>query len=184
MTMQKMIYGVLNGTVYVASGAALMRAIAAPVIMSTEPFTMGELRALIGPELAESLVLDAENDEVTVEDGAVERPIDDTQQLTADNIDQDRWEDITWIEHAMHEELPSVLRQDFGSPITFRGGYGLQEKDLEGIETFLRGEGYELHRDDSLIALIEDYDLKVARALEAKQKVIGYVGNWEEPQNV
>lgn len=180
-TPKKLIYGVWNGEVYAASGAALIRAIAAPVIMSCQEYTMGDLRKLVGAELADELVLapeeDPEEDELTLEEGVLQRPIADEQLLTVDNIFEDHVENVTWIENAMSDELPVRLRQTFGAKITYHGGYGLREADLPGIEELLREEGYQIFRDDDLIALIEDYDLTMARALAAREKIISYVGN-------
>lgn len=178
-TPQKLIYGVLNGTVYAASGSALLRAIAAIVLMSDETFTMGQLRNWFGARMAENLVLETEDDEDPSE-GDVERPIADDVVLTHDNIFEDLVEEYTWIEHAMWEELPRSVRA-LGAPPSYRGGLGLREDQLPEIERLLREEGCDILRDDAVIALIEDYDIGVEGLLEAKAALTVHVGSWEAP---
>ncbi|MBB5235569.1 hypothetical protein [Deinococcus budaensis] len=165
-TPSKLVYGVLNGTVYTASGPALLRAIAANVLISGEPFTMGQLRDWFGPRMVENLVLETEDDENPSE-GDVPRPIADDAMLTNDNISEEQLEDYSWIEHAMREELPgSVLA--LGAPPSYRSGLGLREDQLSEVERLLREEGFDIVRDDALIALIEDFTIGVDGLLEAK----------------
>lgn len=182
MTMaKKMIYGVLGnsesgppeGTVYVASGPALLRAIAAPVIMSRNPFTMGDLRALVGDEFADRLVYGVDPDEEQ-DDSCVQRPILDTVELSADNINEDLLEDYTWIENAMFDELPAIVIGLGTGGHGYRSALGLMADSLEEFERLMREEGFELVRDDQLIALVENYEGDLQRAFEAKEKIASY----------
>ncbi|MDL2343448.1 hypothetical protein QOL99_04695 [Deinococcus sp. MIMF12] len=178
-TPRKLVYGVLNGTVYAASGPALLRAIAGIVLRSDESFTMGQLRDWFGARMADNLVLETEEDEDPSE-GDVERPIADEVVLTHDNIFEDQVEDYTWIEHAMWEELPGSVRA-LGAQPSYRGGLGLREEQLPEIERLLGEEGFDIVRDDALIALIEDDDIGVDGLLEAKAALIAHLGSWEAP---
>lgn len=175
-TPQKLVYGVLNGTIYVASRPTLLRAIAASVLMSDATFTMGQLRDWFGPRMAENLVLETEQDEDPSE-GDVDRPIADDVVLTRGNIFEDQVEDYAWIEHAMREELPGSVRA-LGTPPSYRGGLGLREDQLPEVERLLREEGFDIICDDTLIALLEEYDIGVDGLLEAKAALTAHLGDW------
>jgi hypothetical protein len=176
-TSDKLVYGVLNGTVYAASGPALLRAIAAGVLMSGETFTVGQLRSWFGPQLAENLVRETEEDKHPSE-GDVQRPLADEAVLTHDNISEDRLEDYSWIEHAMWEELPASVRALGGAP-SYRGGLGLRAEQLPEVERLLREEGFDIVRDDSLIALIENDEIGVEGLLEARAALTIHLGSGE-----
>jgi len=176
-TQQKLIYGVLNEVVYVASGPALLRAIAANVLMSDGTFTMGQLRDWFGSRMAENLVLRAEDDE-DFADGQVQRPIADEVILTHDNIFEDQLEAYSWIEHTMWDELPASVRA-LGAPPSHRGGVGITAEQLPDLERLLQQEGFDIIRDDALVGLIEDHGLSVNRLLEAKAALSAHVGGWQ-----
>lgn len=179
ITPQKLIYGVLDGTVYAASGPALLRSIASSVLMSDETFSMGQLRDWFGPRMADNLVLDADDDE-DLAGSRLQRPIADEVMLTSDDIVEDLIEDYGWIENSMAEELPGSVRRALGAPPSYRGGLGITEEQLPEFERLLQEEGFDIIRDDTLVALIEDYDLTVDRVLEVKAALTAHLGGWED----
>lgn len=166
MEKKTLVYGILNGTVYAASGPAWLRAIAANVLMSGQPFTMGQLRDWFGHRMAESLVLEPVDGEES-SGGEVQRPIADEVVLTNENISEDALENCSWIENAMGNELPPSVRA-LGAPPSYRSGLGLPAEKLPDVERLLKAEGFEIVRDDALIALIEDYAIDVEGLLAAE----------------
>jgi hypothetical protein len=177
-TPQKLIYGVLDGIIYAASGPAMLRSIAAHVLISDETFTMGQLRGWVGPQMAENLVLREEDDEDLASD-SVQTPIADEIMLTHNDISEDQIEDYTWIENAMREELPgSVLA--LGAPPSYRSGLGIVEEQLPEFERLLQEAGFDIIRDDALIALIEDDDVNVELLTKAKAALTAHLGDWED----
>lgn len=154
---KKMIYGVLNDTVYAASGPALLRVIAGNVLGSDAPVSMLQLRTWFGDDLADGLVRRFEEGEEE-DSGALPRPIADETVLTHDNIYEDAIEDCAWIENTMWEEFPGNVKT-LGGPQSYRSGLGIKVEKLAEFERLMHAEGIELVRDDHLISLIEGYDL-------------------------
>ena len=54
-----------------------------------------------------------------------------------------------------------------GAPPSYSGGLGLRENQLSEVERLLRKEGFDIVRDDALVALIEDYEIGVEGLLGA-----------------
>ncbi|MDL2343878.1 hypothetical protein QOL99_06915 [Deinococcus sp. MIMF12] len=98
--------------------------------------------------------------------------------LTYDNIVEDQVEDSSWLEHPMQEELPGSVRA-LGTLPSYRGGLGLREEQLPEVERLLREEGFDIVRDDAMIALIEDHEIGLDGLLEATTALMALLGSWE-----
>lgn len=78
----------------------------------------------------------------------------------------------------MWEELPASVRA-LGATPSYRGGLGLRAEQLPEVERLLREEGFEIVRDDSLIALIENDEIGVEGLLEARAALTTHLGSGE-----
>lgn len=148
------------------------------MVYGGEPFTMGQLRALVGNDVADQLVLNEELDDEGGEPVPQHvRPIADETVLTSDDIDEDGLEDHLWIHKIMESELSAsvqVLDESHG----FRSVFTIPERRLDDVETLLAQQGTTLVRDDELIATAHDHSVDLEQAFAAKDRIEQLVGSW------